>query len=467
MTSTTTTPDVIIIGSGFAGLTAAIECATLGLSVRVLEKMKAIGGNSILSDGGLAAAGTDIQQRHGISDSAQAMFEDMMVSAAGLNDPELCATVCLKANEAFMWTREVLHVPFQDRVDIFGGHRVKRCYSPDPLLGSTILMKMKAACDRLQIPIYTGMNVTSLQLDEHNRVCGVTIDPDYRFQQPQQSSSITMTAKRAIVVASGGYAADITFLRTLLSDLPKNIQSTNKRSATADLLNHCRSIGAATRLLDTIQWMPWASLDEPGYGIGGLFGDYIVSSAGILIDPASGKRFVNERADRRMITQRIHERAPFVIGLVDQQAVTLSGWDLTLALKKGIVKTHATLKDVSEAYGIPYEALNTTVHHTNDAIVGKINDDFGKTIETWMHPLDTAPFYTMRIQPKTHYCPGGLVTDHSLHVLDTDNKPIPGLYAVGEVTGMTHGANRLGSCSITECLVLGREVAHSILAEGS
>jgi flavocytochrome c len=462
-----TTPDVIIIGSGFAGLTAAIECTSLGLSVIVLEKMKAIGGNSILSDGGLAAAGTDLQHRHGIPDSAEIMFEDMMISAAGLNDPAICAMVCSKSNEAFMWAREVLQVPFMDRIDIFGGHRVKRCYSPDPLSGTTILLKMKAACDLRRIPIHMGMNVTSLLKDKQNRICGVTVDPDYHFQHPQHSPSLTLTAKKAILVASGGYAADITYLRSLLPDLPENTQSTNKRSATADLLNHCKSIGAATRLLDTIQWLPWTSPDEPGYGRGGLFGDYIVSSSGILINPSTGLRFVNERSDRRMITQQIHATAPWVIGLLDHRAVMESGWDLTLAIKKGIIKTHDNLLDVAKTYHISGEALKSTLQRTNDAILGKIEDDFGKAIESWMHPLVKPPFYTMRIQPKTHYCPGGLVTDTSLRVLDEQNQPIIGLYAVGEVTGMTHGANRLGSCSITECLVLGREVAHSIIADAS
>ena len=83
-------------------------------------------------------------------------------------------------------------------------------------------------------------------------------------------------------------------------------------------------------------------------------------------------------------------------------------------------------------------------------------DPLGKTFETWMSPIETPPFYTMRIHPKTHYSLGGLVTDIDTHVLDIHGKIIKGLYAAGEVTGLTHGANRLGSCSVTECLVIGR-----------
>lgn len=459
--TTPTSADILIIGSGFAGLTSAIECANQGFSVIVIEKMKAIGGNSILSDGGLAAPDTDIQHRHGVIDSVQAMTEDMMISAAGLNDPAICATVCAHAKEAFYWVRDELGVPFMDRVDIFGGHRVKRCYSPDPLSGSTILLKMKEACERRNIPILLGMNVVSFEQTEDQRVCGVLVDPDYRFQHPQRSPSLRLSAHHAVIVASGGYAADLSYLRTLIPDLPENTLSTNKRSATADLLRQCQAIGAATRLLDTLQWMPWATPDEPGYGLGGLFGDYIVSSAGILIDPATGRRFVNERADRKTIADHLLSKGTWVLGMVDHRAVTESGWDLSEALRKGIVRVHDTLEHLASATGTPVEPLRMTIQHTHDAINKRTDDEFGKVIESWMHPLE-APFYTMRIQPKTHYCPGGLVTNTSLQVLDRQDTPIPGLYAVGEVTGMTHGANRLGSCSITECLVLGRQVAHSI-----
>jgi succinate dehydrogenase/fumarate reductase flavoprotein subunit len=83
--------------------------------------------------------------------------------------------------------------------------------------------------------------------------------------------------------------------------------------------------------------------------------------------------------------------------------------------------------------------------------------------ETWMTPIQNPPYYAMSITPKTHYCLGGLVTDIHTNVLDINNNPISGLYAIGEVTGLTHGANRLGSCSVTECLVMGRIAGKKIL----
>ena len=456
-------PDVLIIGSGFAGLTAAIECATLGFHVLVLEKMKALGGNSILSDGGIAAPETSLQQRHGISDSTQAFYDDMMRSARGANDPRLCALVAQGAREAFEWT-QALGVPYQDRVDIFGGHRVKRCYSPDPLSGSTILMKMKARCDELGVSFRFGIQVTGFITEKH-RVVGVICDPDYRFHQPQTQPSLVIPSTTAVIVATGGYAADLPFLSTLDPRITPMTLTTNKRSATAEVLKSCMAIGAQTRLLDTVQWMPWATPDEPGYGIGGLFGDYIVSAYGILIDPNTAQRFVNEQDDRRVITERIQAMGPWVIGLVDQNAVSDAGWDLTTALRQGIVKTHPDLMSVASTHHLVLADLQVTLDRYQAIFTHHIPDAWGKKVEPWMSPVSTPPYYTMRIQPKTHYCPGGLVIDPDLHVMNGENHPIPGLYAVGEVTGMTHGLNRLGSCSVTECIVLGRRVAHVIQAD--
>ena len=98
--------EVIVIGSGFAGLSAAIEAHEAGSTVIVFEKMKAYGGNSIISDGGIAAPNTKLQKKYGISDSCDLMYEDMIKAGLGLNYPELVRTVVDNANKVFSWTIE-------------------------------------------------------------------------------------------------------------------------------------------------------------------------------------------------------------------------------------------------------------------------------------------------------------------------------------------------------------------------
>jgi flavocytochrome c len=452
---------VIVIGSGFAGITAAIECKMNGGDVIVLEKMKASGGNSIISDGGIAAPNTPEQALLGIQDSVDLMIEDMMRSGEGLNDPEMVKVICDHALEAYQWSKDVLKVKYMPRVDIFGGHSVPRCYSPDPLSGSTIILRMREKCEELGIRIFLGVYVESFILDEDHKVIGLKCDAQYSLDPTHKKDAHEIFASKGIIVASGGYAADVSFRKKHNSNIDDSVQTTNKIFTSAEVLEACMSINSKTAYLDLIQWMPWTTNDEQGYGRGGLFGDYIVSSYGILIDTKTGQRFVNELGNRKTVTDKILE-VKDVIGIADALCVKKANWDLKSALQKGIIKAHDSWDDCASTYGIPLEKLKESISLYNQGVEMK-DDLFNKPIESWMNPLLEAPFYSMKISPKTHYSLGGLVTDRKTHVLNHEGKIIKGLYACGEVTGLTHGANRLGSCSITECIVMGRIAGKNIL----
>lgn len=124
--------------------------------------------------------------------------------------------------------------------------------------------------------------------------------------------------------------------------------------------------------------------------------------------------------------------------------------------------TFKSLNDLAYFYGIPQSTLINKIDRYNEDIVAGVNRDFHKVVQPWMSPILKSPFYAMRMCVKTHYTCGGLVIDTSGRVLSKNNSIIEGLYAVGEVTGSTHGDNRLGSCSVTECLVMGRMVGQAI-----
>ena len=453
--------EVIVIGSGFAGLTAAIECKIQGGQVIVLEKMKAIGGNSIISDGGIAAPNTPEQELIGIKDSAKLMFEDMMKSAEGLSDPEITRIICEKASETYQWSKDVLGIKYMSRIDIFGGHQVPRCYTPDPFSGSTIILKTREKCEALGIKILCGVSVLSFIQDENKRVIGLNVDSNYSLDPDHKKELQQIYASKGIIVASGGYAADVAFRKQVHSDIDDEIQTTNKRFTSAEVLQACMDINAKTANLDLIQWMPWTTNDEIGYGRGGLFGDYIVSSYGILIDSKTGQRFINEQANRKELAEMILQ-VKDVVGIADERSVLASGWDLNSALQKGIIKKHESISDLAAMYKIPEVQLRETLDHYNQMVISKKDEQFNKPIEDWMSSLN-APFYSMRINPKTHYSLGGVVTNVDTQVLDQQGQILQGLYAVGEVTGLTHGANRLGSCSVTECLVMGRIAGQKVL----
>lgn len=131
--------DVLIIGSGLAGLATGIEARKLGSTVIVFEKMNVSGGNSRISDGGLAAPGSFMQQRAGVQDSPESLYNDMLKAGLYLNHPQLVKIVAHRAAEIVDWTRSELGVRYQERLDRSGGHSVPRTLTTHSHSGSEII----------------------------------------------------------------------------------------------------------------------------------------------------------------------------------------------------------------------------------------------------------------------------------------------------------------------------------------
>ena len=453
--------DIIVIGSGFAGLAAAIEAAEAGRSVIVLEKMMAFGGNSAISDGGIAAPGTDYQINAGIVDSPELMYEDMLKAGEGLNYPELTRIVAENAKDAFLWSKNKLGVKYTERVDIFGGHSVPRCCTPETISGLSLIQKQVARLRELNVELFPGAYLKALLQNEQNRVTGVQIIDDYRYNKPRTGKEKTIPARQAVIVASGGFGSDVAFRQAQDPRLDHTVQSTNKLFATAEVLKECMRIGANPVQLSRIQLGPWASPDEKGYGVGPLFGDYVVFPYGIMVDPASGSRFVNELCDRRKLAEAVLSRKHPVVGIADAYAVEMAGWNLSRPLEKGVVKRYQTLETLATSYDINTQTLKQAVSTYNKAVCEGIDSEFQKQIMPEAKPIEKAPFYAMRMWPKVHHTMGGIQIDQHARVINREMKPIESLFAAGEITGGIHGASRLGSCAITECLVFGRIAVRS------
>jgi succinate dehydrogenase/fumarate reductase flavoprotein subunit len=174
--------DALVIGSGFAGLSAAIEANENKLDVLVIEKMNSFGGNSIISDGGIAAPNTYLQKQFNINDSEQLMYDDMLAAGLGLNHPDLVNTVVSHANQAFQWTIDTLGVPYLNRVDLFGGHSVPRCYTPEGITGATIILKMIDQIKARNISIRYRVAFQSFICNQQGHVIGAYVLEDYDYK---------------------------------------------------------------------------------------------------------------------------------------------------------------------------------------------------------------------------------------------------------------------------------------------
>ncbi len=263
-------------------------------------------------------------------------------------------------------------------------------------------------------------------------------------------------AGKAVVLASGGFANDIGFRSIQDPRLTEAVDSTNKPSTTGEALRTALRIGAAPVQLSRIQLGPWTSPDEAMCGVGPDFSTYIAFPYGVMIHPASGERFVNEMADRKERADAILRIGRPCIGIADAEGVAVSGYGIDHCLKKGVVKAFSTLAELARAYGLPVDALAGTVARFNGFVEKKRDEAFGKPILSDAAPLIHPPFYGIRLWPKIHHTMGGVHIDVQARVMDLEGKPIPGLYAAGEVAGGVHGACRMGSCAITDCLVFGR-----------
>ena len=457
--------DVVVIGSGFAGLAAAIEARRAGATVVVLEKMMAPGGNSAISDGGIAAACTTLQKKAGYKDSPQLMYEDMMRAGLGLNYPELVREVAERSNEVFQWSIDYLGVEYMDRVDHFGGHSVHRCYTAANRTGTTIINRQVEKAREIGVEIRLGVSLQSFVLDADGSVMGVRVREGYDYRDPERGTDGSIKANRAVVLATGGFGSDVPFRAAQDPRLTEEIDTTNKLFSTAEALKEALRIGAAPVHLSHIQLGPWASPDEKGFGVGPVFSDYIVFLYGIVVDPATGKRFVNELSDRKTLSDALLGIGHPCVGIADSRAVEAQGWDLGRGLKKGVIRKFDRLEDLAAAYDMPLDEFHATIERYNGYVKDGVDREYGREVLPEASPIAQSPFFGMRLWPKVHFTMGGVQINVRAQVINLDQEPVEGLYAAGEVTGGVHGACRLGSCAITECLVFGRIAGRNAASE--
>ncbi|MGM0645546.1 MAG: flavocytochrome c [Thermodesulfobacteriota bacterium] len=448
--------DVIVVGSGFAGLAAAIEAQMAGARVVVLEKMPVPGGNSRISDGALCAPGNFLQRAHNVEDSPQRFYEDILRAGRTRNHPRLVRVLAEQAAAAVDWTRDFLGVPYKDRLDRFGGHSAARgvtfaCHS-----GLDCIRAMVVKFEELGGVLRTSCRLDALLAGQEHRIGGVGVREGFSHTRGESGVSKRIGANKAVILATGGFGNDI-FFRTMQDpQLGEEIASTNHKGATADGLRAALGIGAVPVQLAHIQLGPWGCPDEKGYGTAARFASYSVFPTGILVDPETGQRFVNEWGDRKVRTDAILALGHPALGIVDAQGAQMDTNSLRHGVQTGKIQSYDSLEELAAAHSVPEAALAATIEQYHAAIERGGEDAFGKPLTPETAKLVTPPFAAVRLWPKVHHTMGGIGIDEQARVLDTSGRIVSRLYAAGEVCGGVHGESRLGGCALTECIVFGR-----------
>lgn len=472
--------DVIVIGTGFAGLAAATKAAERGLSVLILEKMGRIGGNSAINGGAFAVPNNPDQKKHGIEDSNERFIEDCLKAGLGINHLELLEVIAARAIDAFEFSRKCgAEYKLGEKPSWFGGHSVPRTLVTSDMTGAGIIKPMSEFVEKLPgCKIYRRTKFDDFVLNAEGRVVGVMARTNYRFDTKLYSDDLENTtgekkvykAKRGVVLASGGFSADKMYRKLQNPQIPDNSDTTNHSGATAGAMLKAFQIGALPVQVDWIQEGPWASPDERGFGVAPQLNQQGLFKYGIAVDVRNGKRFMNELADRKTradaqyrILKEDPEAYPVTVGTYntfDPQIIP----QVEKGLASGVMKKYNTLDELAADRKIPVAALKESVAKFNEGVKKGV-DEFGKSVKDFNGEcIDMkGPFYSVRLSPKPHHTMGGLKINTKAQVISGNtNKPIPGLFAAGEVTGGTHGASRLGSVAITDCLTFGMIAGENI-----
>lgn len=464
--------DVVVIGSGYAGLAAAYEAAKAGASVRVFDKRVFMGGNSYVADGQIAVVGSAAQKAAGIEDDVDTFVSDMLTAGLNLNYKDKCRLIGERSNETFEWTVNEIGVEWatdektgEAQLIAQGGHSVMRCIPPKANKGSGIIDPLANKLSEMGVEIETECMLTNLVRDADGRVTGVELALGASDNDASTATgTLLVGANRAVVLATGGFGADVTWRAAHDPRLDETVGNTNREGATAEGLQVAMSADALAIQLDQIQCYPYTSPDETSFGVAATWIE-AESAYAPTINPATGKRFVNELTDRKRFSDAMFEcgQPLLQIGSADN----VPDWcaeSLAAALDAGVTRKFDSLDAIAQEFNVPLEALEEQMDSYNACVEAGEDTEYGKLLNDDAKPVVTAPYYVTRTWPKVHHCMGGLATNLDCQVLDVRLQPIAGLYAAGECTGGVHGACRLGCNGTLDCLVNGRIAGQSAAA---
>ena len=431
------TADVVVIGAGGAGLSAAITAHDLGKKVIVLEKMGYVGGNTNRAAGGLNAAETKPQAKLGIKDSIQSMIDDTMKGGKNINNPELVKTLAENARYSVDFING-LGGDLND-VGMLAAASQKRAHRPTGggFVGAEVVKTLNKAAKDKKIDVRTMATADKLIVKD-GKVVGV----QYKSKGKEQ----TINAK-AVVLAAGGFSANQDMIVALKPEL-KGFATTNHSGATGDGIKLGQQVGADVVDMAQIQTHPTV---VPGNGE--MITEAVRGNGAIIVNK-DGKRFVNELDTRAAVSKAILEQSGKVGYLLFDQDVRKSLKAIESYVKKGLTTEGATLDDLAKKLGMNAANLKATVAQYAKDQAAKKDSQFGRA--SMERPLTQGPWYAVMITPAVHHTMGGLKINTSAEVIGKDGKVIPGLFAAGEVTGGVHGANRLGGNAMADIVTFGR-----------
>lgn len=434
-----TETDVVIIGAGGAGLSAAVAAREGGASVIVLEKMPIVGGNTNYATGGLNASETSIQAKMGISDSNEQYIEDTMVGGKNINDLALVTEMVEKSAETVDWLIKL----GADLTDVgkMAGSTNSRTHRPTggAAVGAHLSAALEKAAKAAGADIRLNQEVIKI-INENGKAVGVVVST--------KDGEYTIKAK-AVIVATGGFGANPTLVESYKPEL-KGFGTTNHAGATGDALTWAKDFNAALTDIEQIQTHPTV------VPVKNLMITEAVRGNGAIMINRDGNRFCTEMATRDVMSAAILEQTGGTAYLMFDTSIRKSLKAIETYASQGLLTEGATVAELAQKLGIPEATLEKTVTDYNSYVANGNDPDFGRKASEMPRALVEGPYYVVEVGPAIHHTMGGLKINTKAEVIDTNGNVIPALYAAGEVTGGIHGANRLGGNAVADITVFGK-----------
>ena len=433
--------DVIIVGAGGAGLSAAVMAAREGASVAVLEKMSEPGGNTVRATAMYNCVDDKLQHPLGIYDSEEDFYNETYNGGYQKAKPELVRILTSQADEGKLFLEE-LGLQFDSVIDNCLGGKIARGHYSLAHNGTDYVQVLWQACNDLGVDFYLNTKANELIMAQDS-VIGVEA---YR-----KGETIEFYANNGVVLASGGFGQNVEMRMYYNRNLTGELLCSNAPGATGDGIIMASKIGASLINMEYIELYPMGDSYD-----GGLRNSIPnVINKGILVNQ-QGQRFVREDGARDVLSQAIlDQKGSYAYSIVDDDFEIFADDRSYLQglVLMGYVEKANSIDELAQLIDIDADILINTIDQYNQSVALQ-SDCLGR--ETLINAIDKPPFYANMKKPTIHHTLGGIEINEMAQVLNQDKQPINGLFAAGEVTGGIHGANRLGGNSFPDMIVFGR-----------
>ncbi len=458
--------DIVVVGAGGSGISAAVKAETLGANVILIEKMPVIGGATALNAGTLIATGSKYQREvmKETKDSPELAYKDIFTVGKNRNDPTLVKMVTERVGGVVDWLIYDMKIPYGPAATQYPDHSANRQLG---VTGRSVnylnLMREKFLGMGGKLMLQT--RAQELIRDDAGKVVGVrATDKD--------GNTVELTSK-AVILASGGYGA----VKSMLPKEMGNYVFYGLDSETGDGYKMATAIGAGTINLDLVKMYPQGVETVPGHGLAATASstDTMKKSGAIYVNK-KGERYVDENAALGVLTDKTVEQPDHIAYIVmDAKAwkeyvaksledklvpneETLMTWTKIVNNGRPVMAVSDNLADAAKTMGVDPEGLAKTVAHWNDMVKAGKDTDFNRKITGG---LGEGPYYIVEQKVRYQTTLGGLKADADLRILDKAGKPIPGLYGAGCVVGGANGADSLTAMMNSWAIVSGVVSAES------